>query len=658
MPKATKYRIRRFTPGESAARMTASAPVGTVDGSAALADPLPEMPGLARVKSGDAGTETLAKATAKAKAQKAPKEASTEATRATATPPEAQGATPPQSDDPAAILEPQDDGFGEMIFPTAAASDAGPQVTTASTVGLPGKTRRGHQLADDDATVLGPSEMTADEEIATIRQEGLTGRQLRLARRMAQKHGIEATSDFDAVRLLRRQGIDPFDRSNILQMVRPTAEGAAADAGDATTRALAQIDGAGADTRVQLPQTLKPGQVPAAAAPAAAMTEDHRASEIIRIQRDIAQRRRRKLLLLAVRLAFFVFLPTIIAGYYYYAVATPLYATKSEFVIQKADGLTTGGSGMSSLLSGTQFATNQDAITVQSYLSSRDAMLRLDNDLHFKQHFSTPELDPLQGLEPGSTNEQAYKVYKRNVKIGYDPSEGIIKMEVIAPNPDLSRQFSEKLISYAEEQVDRLTARLREDQMKGARESYDDAEAKVFAAQSKVLELQQKMGIMDPVSETSLVMGQISGFETQLQQKRLELGQLLSNARPSSARVEGVKGDIARLEELIGTLRAQLTVNSGGTESLAAVTGQLRIAEAELETRQSLLAAAAQLMETARIEANKQVRYLEMGVRPIAPDEPTYPRAFENTLLAFLIFSGIYLMLSLTASVLREQVSS
>ena len=47
-----------------------------------------------------------------------------------------------------------------------------------------------------------------------------------------------------------------------------------------------------------------------------------------------------------------------------------------------------------------------------------------------------------------------------------------------------------------------------------------------------------------------------------------------------------------------------------------------------------------------------------MGVSPIAPDEPTYPRAFENTLLAFLIFSGIYLMLSLTASILREQVAS
>ena len=67
---------------------------------------------------------------------------------------------------------------------------------------------------------------------------------------------------------------------------------------------------------------------------------------------------------------------------------------------------------------------------------------------------------------------------------------------------------------------------------------------------------------------------------------------------------------------------------------------------------------ALQQLESARIEANRQVRYLSLGVSPVAPDEATYPKAFQNTLLAFLIFAGIYLMLSLTASILREQVTA
>lgn len=63
-------------------------------------------------------------------------------------------------------------------------------------------------------------------------------------------------------------------------------------------------------------------------------------------------------------------------------------------------------------------------------------------------------------------------------------------------------------------------------------------------------------------------------------------------------------------------------------------------------------------METARVEANRQVRYLSLAVNPVAPDEATYPRAFENTAVALLIFAGIYLMISMTAAILREQVSA
>ena len=101
-----------------------------------------------------------------------------------------------------------------------------------------------------------------------------------------------------------------------------------------------------------------------------------------------------------------------------------------------------------------------------------------------------------------------------------------------------------------------------------------------------------------------------------------------------------------------------MTSTGTGGDSQATKNAQLRAAEEDYQTRNLMLQTAAQQLETARIQADRQVRFLSPSLPPVAPDEPTYPKAFENTVLTLLIFSGIYLMISLTASILREQVSS
>ncbi|WP_304613695.1 capsule biosynthesis protein [Paracoccus sp. (in: a-proteobacteria)] len=490
-----------------------------------------------------------------------------------------------------------------------------------------------------------------EARLAAIRAEKLTERQLRIAKRIAALHQIEVSSAEEAVLRLRERGIDPSHRTAVGSIL--SSEGTRAQA--------APSPNAPAVRQAPVPSIL-PDRSPAPPGRPALpsreeLTEEKRAAEIYRIQRDLARRRRRRMAMLAMRLALFVFLPTALVGIYYGRYASPLYATVSQFQIQSAES-GSGASGLSGMLGGSGLGTNQDAVAVQSYLTSRDAMLRLDEDLGFRRAFQDPSVDAIKRLPADATNEATFSLYKDSVKIGYDPTEGVLNMEVIAPDPQLSEQFSRALISYAEQLVDALTSRMRSDQMDGARETYQDAEEKMLAAQLRVQELQERLGVLDPVAESGVVMAQVSMLEGQLAEKQLELGQLLSNARPLQSRVDAVEGDIARLRDLITQTRQQLTQGNDTRNSLAAIGGELRVAEAEMLTRQEMLAAAAAQMETARIEANKQVRYLSLSIAPIPPDEATYPRAFQNTLVAFLVFSGIYLMLSLTASILREQVST
>ena len=94
----------------------------------------------------------------------------------------------------------------------------------------------------------------------------LKARQLRMARRLALKRGLAPVSDFDAVRLLGRQGIDPFQRANMLELVQ-------SDRGTHQSKAAIPV---------QLPKKIEAPQLPSTEV----LAQDDRAREIVRMQRD------------------------------------------------------------------------------------------------------------------------------------------------------------------------------------------------------------------------------------------------------------------------------------------------------------------------------------------------------------------------------------
>ena len=452
---------------------------------------------------------------------------------------------------------------------------------------------------------------------------------LRKARQKARRIGLEAIDDEHAARLLEELGVDVLN-DDVSLINAGNAAGNTAEPQDGTN----MIDQVSANFM---------------------LNDAERLAEVHAIQRDLIRRRRVRLFLLMLRLLFFVALPTFLVGRYYYTEATDMYETESQFVIQKSEAA--GASALGGLFSGTGFANSADSITVQGYLTSREAMMRLDDEMGYRAHFQQDFIDDLQRLPSDASLEDAYKLYEDNVKVGYDLTEGVIHLEVIAATPEDSQAFSKALIRFAEERVDELSRRLREDQMKGAQAAYDTAEVEMFEAQAEVLRLQQSRGVLSADAEIAAQMGIINSLELQIEDKLLDLAEILDNPNPNEIRSDILQREIDRRVERVAFLRQKLTETTTSSVSLATISGELQIAETNMMTRQLMLQQSLQLLETARVDANRQVRYLSIGVTPIAPDVPTYPRKMESTILAFIIFMGIYIMLSLTVAILREQVS-
>jgi capsular polysaccharide transport system permease protein len=472
----------------------------------------------------------------------------------------------------------------------------------------------------------------------------LKKRQMRRARRKARRLGLTPKDDLEAIEMLENMGVDTTGSGKPSMLEVAAADGVVQDPDSQDIMALPAEAKQAAVVDQPKGNTL-PGFV----------TEQERALEIERIQKELVRRRRGRFAAMVFRLLIFVILPTTLIGYYYNKIATDIYETKAEFVIQKSES--GGASGMGSLFSGTGFGDSKDSIIVQGFLTSLEALKFLNEKDKFTQHFSQEWIDPIQRLPEDATEADAYRKFKQSIDVGFDPTDGIIRMQVRATDPETAEQFARSLISFAENRIDEQSQRVREDQMKGADQSYKDADLALLEAQNRVAELQEELGVFSAEAEVSEQFSLIGALELELESKRLELAAILDNARPNQTRASLVEREIGRMESRVQELRDKMTVSEGGRASLSRITAQLRIAENNLVTRQMLLQQAAQQRETARIEASRQVRYLSIGVAPIAPSEAAYPRRIENTLLAFVIFGGIYILLSLTVSILREQVS-
>lgn len=206
-PKARKFRIRKADNGAP----RAAQPRPEASGEGAAAPETPEAPTGATGPQAPAGAANSMADVARRRAASLAALKDGQAPRAAQTP---RRSAPPEG-------QPEGAAPAQQPTPATPADAAQPPQTGAA---------RSGEVSSD-------TEVSAETDIDAIRREGLTGRQLRMARRVAQKYGLAPTSDFDAVRQLRAKGIDPFKPTNMLELVVPGAGSGGAADGAATAQA-------------------------------------------------------------------------------------------------------------------------------------------------------------------------------------------------------------------------------------------------------------------------------------------------------------------------------------------------------------------------------------------------------------------------------------
>ena len=458
-----------------------------------------------------------------------------------------------------------------------------------------------------NVTELAPVAPRRDEqliaELQAIRDEGFSTEQLLRARQAATRLGLRFINGLDAVRVLRAAG-------HQVQLAPPK--------------------------RDRLPQLASP-------------EPNEKTSE----QSDPDYRKARRA---AWRLGAFVLAPTVAAAIYFTHFATPIFATHSEFVIQRPDQAGTPMAGPGAAMAGSALAGNQDAISVQGYLTSRSAFDEMDRTEGFTQHFSAPSIDIFHRIRPEASSEAIYRSFNRHVDVSFDPTEGIVRMRVEAADPQVSRDISLRLLELAEAHLDQMTAKIRNDQVSTALAARQRADAEVTETQTTLIDLQERFSVLSGDLEMGLLQEQIGLIEVDLTEARMALEELRATTRPNTARLDTAERRVRLLERSLEDKRGKITLASQDGMSIARIQGEIAVLQAELASRQQVQTESILSLERARSEAGRQVRYLALGVEPVLPGAPEFPRPILHTLMAFAAFLGIYLLASLTVTLIREQI--
>lgn len=335
--------------------------------------------------------------------------------------------------------------------------------------------------------------------------------------------------------------------------------------------------------------------------------------------------------------------PTLLAGVYYFAIASDLYLSEVKFLVR---GPTKPPSTSMSAMLSSSAATmvSEDTYAVHEYLLSRDAVRRLERENNLRTLLTRPEADPISRF-PGPMFwrhdfESLYASYSRFVSVEIDSTSGVSTLSVKAYRPEDAQRLAQTLMTFSEQLVNTLNERARHDKLATFQGEVNDIERRIADIQGELTAYRVKEKMLDPKSASSGPIELLAQMNTQLANAKAQLAQVMKNS-PNSPQIPLFQTRIAALEKLIVEERSKVTGNSN---SIAAALSEYERLDVQQQLAEKQLGSALASLEAARLEAERQQLYLESITQPNLADYPLYPKrivSFATIVAACLVAYGI-----------------
>lgn len=346
----------------------------------------------------------------------------------------------------------------------------------------------------------------------------------------------------------------------------------------------------------------------------------------------------------------FLFLPTLFSAVYLFFMAADQYESEARFVVrsaQRPDGL----GSLSFLVQLGLQRSQDDSFIVQDFMTSRDAVHKLQERLPLRAMFEADALDVIGGypsLLYGPREERFYKYFQTMVSVVHTDKTGISTLKVRSFSAENAKKIADTLLRLGEGLVNRLNERLLRDAVGRAEVEVTEAQNRVIAAQAALTAFRDRELLIDPARNAVALAELVAKLSTELAATRAQIAEAKMNSS-TGPQLPVLERKAIALDEQIASERMRVARSSDGLAERIATYERLVL---EREFASKMLGANETDLVRAKAEAAKQLLYLERVVEPHLADYSTEPKRWRNVLTVFtanllavligwLLFTGI-----------------
>ncbi|WP_311945483.1 chain-length determining protein [Halomonas piscis] len=336
-------------------------------------------------------------------------------------------------------------------------------------------------------------------------------------------------------------------------------------------------------------------------------------------------------------------LAIVLVSFYWFVWAEDRYLSRATVVLEspqiaKPDldfsSILTGGSG------------DKDLLLLREHLLSVDMLKRVQEKLDFRQHYSENG-DIFARLWNADTPiEKLHDYYKRRVNVEMDEYAGVLNIKVQAYTPEFAHRMVQLLLEAGEEHMNDMGQRLAQEQVAFLEKQLKRLEDRLDSARDKLLEFQNKEGLVSPSRTVESLNQVVATLEGELARLRAQRKALSTYQSVKSSDMQRVQAQIDAMHEQIEQQRDRLAQATG--ESLNRISSQYETLELKAKFAQETYSSALAALESTRLEAARKLKQVSVLQSPLEPEYATKPDRLYNS----TIFAIVVLFLALIANML------